>query len=185
MATAMLRPTATGVFDPENLKRLAGKGRTPAETFRMPYWRRSCIPAACRRCPLLVGSMAIPSNIHDIPPDLTCASCVGHSTVLHGPSPRVICQATAPNSVHGVCQVVLLDISGQMILRPAPHMPVNSRHRSQNPSLAATRSRISEPQAGHAPTLGTTSGASRRWRRTLSLPRSSPRQLVLEMMRPT
>jgi hypothetical protein len=128
--------------------------------------------------------MATASKIHDVSPLLTWASCARHSTVLCGPWPTVISQVTAPRSVHGVCQLVLVAISGQMILRPAPHMPVNSRHRSQNPSRAATRSRIIEPQSGQAPAAVSAPGASRQRRRTLSVPRSSRRQLAMELMRP-
>jgi hypothetical protein len=33
--------------------------------------------------------------------------------------------------VQGVCHGVTVIMSGQMIFRPAPHMPVNSQHRLQ------------------------------------------------------
>jgi hypothetical protein len=42
--------------------------------------------------------------------------------------------------VQGVCHGVTVIMSGQMIFRPAPHIPVKSRHWSQNPSRIATLS---------------------------------------------
>jgi len=51
--------------------------------------------------------------------------------------------------VQGVCHAVTLIMSGQMIFRPAPHMPVKSLHRLQNPSRIDTPSCVAKPQSGH------------------------------------
>jgi hypothetical protein len=40
-------------------------------------------------------------------------------------------------------------MSGQMIFRPAAHIPVKSLHRPQNPRRIATWSRVTKPQSGH------------------------------------
>jgi hypothetical protein len=122
---------------------------------------RVYLVAACGGRRVRTTSSGAASTIHGMPPNLTWASCTRQSMVLDRRWPRSISQATAPSSVHGVCQVVLLIMSGQMILRPAPHMPVNSRQRSQNPSRAATRSLIGKPQVGQASTLETRAGTSR------------------------
>ncbi|HUA41308.1 MAG TPA: hypothetical protein VMA32_07080 [Streptosporangiaceae bacterium] len=55
-----------------------------------------------------------------------------------------------PRFVHGVCQLVTVIMSGETSLRPAPHIPVNSLHRGQNPSRAATGSWLGNPQSGQA-----------------------------------
>jgi hypothetical protein len=49
-----------------------------------------------------------------------------------------------------VCQLVTVIMSGETSLRPAPHIPVNSLHRGQNPSRAATGSWLGNPQSGQA-----------------------------------
>jgi hypothetical protein len=53
-----------------------------------------------------------------------------------------------------MCHEVVLMTSGEMILRPAPHMPVNSLHRSQKPSRAASRSLMDPPHSGHLRHIG-------------------------------
>src|SRR5215472_7939544 len=105
--------------------------------------------------------------------------------VLESPWPWLIAQATAPSSVHGVCQLVLVIMSGQTTLRPAPHMPVNSWHGSQNPSRAATLSRIRKPQAGQTSTLLTRADTLRRRHKMPCLWRSSPVGLALAAFLPT
>jgi hypothetical protein len=55
-------------------------------------------------------------------------------------APWLICHATAPRLVQGVCQLVTVIMSGQTILRPAPHMPVKSLQAAQKPSRAAVGS---------------------------------------------
>ena len=52
----------------------------------------------------------------------------GQSSATWSLVPTVICHGVVPRLVHGVCHAVTLIMSGQMILRPAPHMPVNSLH---------------------------------------------------------
>jgi len=61
----------------------------------------------------------------------------------------VISHTTEPSRVHGMCHEVVLMTSGEMILRPAPHIPVKSLHRSQKPSRAAWRSLIDPLHSGH------------------------------------
>jgi hypothetical protein len=48
-----------------------------------------------------------------------------------------------------MCHGVTVIMSGQMIFRPALHIPVKSRHRSQNPSRIAILSWVDKPQQGH------------------------------------
>jgi hypothetical protein len=80
--------------------------------------------------------------------DLISASWTGQSSAMHGPSLTVTCHAATPSRVHGVCQLVTDMTSGQITLRPAPHMPVNCWQRSQYPSRAASRSRTDNPHSG-------------------------------------
>jgi hypothetical protein len=82
-------------------------------------------------------------------PDRICASCASHKMVRRESLLMVISQITAPSLVHGMCHDVVVITSGHTILRPAPHMPVKSRHRSQKPSRAASRSLMGRPQSGH------------------------------------
>ena len=110
------------------------------------------------------------SVIHGVSPDLTWASCAPHSSVMHDPPSCVISHATAPSWVHGVCHVVIVIMSGQMIFRPAPHMQVNARHRSQYPSRAETGSRINKPQSGQVKPRSPAGTALPRRRR--SIPRA-------------
>jgi hypothetical protein len=51
--------------------------------------------------------------------------------------------------VQGVCHAVTVITSGQMIFRPAPHMPVKSLHWLQNPSRMETWSCVVKRQSGH------------------------------------
>ena len=69
-------------------------------------------------------------------------------------APWLICHATAPRLVHGVCQLVTVIMSGQTILRPAPHMPVKSLQRSQNPSRVAAASWLANPHSGQIQRTG-------------------------------
>jgi hypothetical protein len=62
--------------------------------------------------------------------------------------PSVICHREVPRLVHGACHAVTLIMSGQMIFRPAAHMPVNSLHCAQKPSRMATMSDVTKPQSG-------------------------------------
>lgn len=87
--------------------------------------------------------------IHDARPARSCASWAGHSNATWRRAPWVICHANEPRLVQGVCQAVTLIMSGQMIFRPAPHMPVNWLHRLQKPSRIATWSLLTKPQSGH------------------------------------
>jgi hypothetical protein len=88
------------------------------------------------------------STLHGADLDLTSASWTGHSSAMHGPSLTVTCHAATPSRVHGVCQLVTDMTSGQITLRPAPHMPVNCWQRSQYPSRAASLSRTANPHSG-------------------------------------
>jgi hypothetical protein len=58
-----------------------------------------------------------------------------------------------PRLVQGVCHGVTVIMSGQMIFRPALHIPVKSRHLSQNPSRIAIGSWVAKPQLGHVHVL--------------------------------
>ena len=111
--------------------------------------------------------------IHGMRPDLICASCASHSMVRLGSWATVISQATAPSRVHGMCHEVVLMTSGETILRPAPHMPVKSLHRSQKPSRAASRSLMGPQHWGHFWHIGC-------W--SCRHIRSIPRALVLTAM---
>ena len=73
-------------------------------------------------------------------------------------APWVICHATAPRLVQGVCQLVTVIMSGQTILRPAPHMPVKSLQRVQNPSRVVTGSWLGNPQSGQVHLPGRVAG---------------------------
>ena len=87
-------------------------------------------------------------RIQDACPFLSSPSCAAQSKTIRSPLPSPTSHAAMPRLVHGVCQLVMVITSGQMILRPAPHMPVKSWHRSQNPSRAATGSGLCKPQPG-------------------------------------
>jgi hypothetical protein len=88
--------------------------------------------------------------IHDARPDRTSASCAGHSRAARWSVSAVRYHAIEPRFVHGVCQVVCDSMSLQTTFLPALHMPVNSRHRLQNPSCKATGSSVRNPQSGQA-----------------------------------
>jgi hypothetical protein len=82
--------------------------------------------------------------IHGTAPFLSWASCAGHSIATCS----LIRHFEVPRLVHGVCQAVTVIMSGQMIFRPAPHIPVNSLHRVQKPSRIAMASEVVKPQSG-------------------------------------
>ena len=155
IATAQYNPAAT--LGASGLARMWNMSLLPQAgiTCPGPSWSglgyRDCpaVDRGRRRLPRTTASGSALA-IHGVAPSLTSASCVQHRTIVTGLLSWVIAQAIAPSSVHGVCQVVFVKMSGQMTLRPAPHMPVNSRHLSQKPSLAGIGSRIGKPQVGHA-----------------------------------